>query len=66
MLSVRKLSRFTRLCHATIRDTRPDLVHAVDPPAQMALTMLARLGRLDRYVFTVHGTELIRYHREQV
>jgi phosphatidylinositol alpha-1,6-mannosyltransferase len=64
MLSTDKLARFTMRCDAAIRDTRPDLVHAVDPPAQMALTMLARLRRLKTYVFTVHGTELVRYRDE--
>jgi len=66
VLSVRKLSAFARRCAEAIRDTRPDLVHAVDPPAQMALTMLARLGKVGRYVFTVHGTELLRYRSDLV
>jgi phosphatidylinositol alpha-1,6-mannosyltransferase len=64
ILSMDKLVRFTAHCAAEIRHTRPDLVHAIDPPAQMALTMLARLRRLKTYVFTVHGTELVRYRHE--
>ncbi len=64
MLSMDKLTRFTAHCAAEIRHIRPDLVHAVDPPAQMALAILARVRRSNPFVFTVHGTELLRYRDE--
>lgn len=64
MLSVDGLLRFTRLCHRAIREQRADLVHAVDPPAQMAVAMLSRLRLAPPFASTVHGTELLRYRRE--
>lgn len=64
MLSTDKLARFTGRCSAMIRKVKPDLVHAVDPASQMALAMLGRLRRVRNHVFTVHGTELVRYRNE--
>jgi glycosyltransferase involved in cell wall biosynthesis len=64
MVSMDGLVRFTKQCAREIRRTQADVIHAVDPPSQMALTMLARFGRVHTYFFTVHGTELIRYRDE--
>jgi phosphatidyl-myo-inositol dimannoside synthase len=64
ILSLDKLTLFTRRCRETIRSVAPDLVHGTDPQSQMALTALSRLGRAGNYIFTVHGTELLRYRTE--
>lgn len=64
IVSPRRVLRFAALCRRAIRDTSPDLVHGVDPPAQMALTALSRVGLGARYVLTVHGTEILRYAAE--
>ena len=64
MVSMDGLVRFTKLCSREIQQTQADVIHAVDPPSQMALTMLARFRRVDTYFFTVHGTELTRYRDE--
>lgn len=67
IVSQRRLARFARLCDGVIRREEPDLVHAVDPAAQMATTALSYLGRLRRpWAFTVHGTELLRYRGEWI
>lgn len=64
IVSPRRVLRFAALCRRTIADTRPDVIHGVDPPAQMALTALARAGLVSDYTLTVHGTELLRYRAE--
>jgi phosphatidyl-myo-inositol dimannoside synthase len=64
MVSPRRLIRFTELCRRAIAREKPDLVHGVDPAAQMALTMLARLGSGRPHALTIHGTELLRYRSE--
>ena len=66
VVSFRKLVRFTRACGRAVRALAPDRIHAVDPPAQMALTALSRFGLVRDYLFTVHGTELLRYRAELV
>ncbi|HEX6361936.1 MAG TPA: glycosyltransferase family 4 protein [Albitalea sp.] len=64
IVSPRRVLRFAALCRRAIRATAPDLVHGVDPPAQMALTALSRARLTGRYILTVHGTELLRYAAE--
>lgn len=64
IVSLPRLVRFVRLCRSAIATLRPDVVHGVDPPAQMALTALSRLRLVSRYLLTVHGTELLRYRSE--
>ena len=64
--SVDKLTSFATRCRRAIRELQPDVVHAADPQAQMALTALARFGAAHDYGFTVHGTELLRYHDEMM
>ncbi len=64
IVSPRRLLRFAAICRHAIAATRPDLVHGVDPPAQMALAVLSRFGLVPRHVLTVHGTELLRYRAE--
>ena len=61
-----QLLRFAAACNSVIRRIKPDILHAVDPPSQMALTLLHRLRLVDRYFFTVHGSELLRYQSERV
>jgi glycosyltransferase involved in cell wall biosynthesis len=60
------LIRFAVLCWRAIRRLKPDIVHAVDPPSQMALTALSRLRLIGRYYFTVHGSEALRYRDQFV
>ena len=64
--SVDKLTAFATRCRHAIRELQPAAVHAADPQAQMALTALARFGAARDYGFTVHGTELLRYHDEMM
>lgn len=65
MVSPRKLFRYARLLHELLPRLDPDLVHAVCPASQMAVTLLSRVHRLPApFGFTVHGTELIRYRHE--
>ncbi len=64
VLSLDKLAKFTARCRREIRLRKPDIVHAVDPPAQMALTALSRMRLVRTYFFTVYGTELLRYHND--
>jgi phosphatidyl-myo-inositol dimannoside synthase len=64
MTSLRRMVRFTAGCRRVIARERPDLVHGIDPPAQLALTMLSRFGLAPPYGLTIHGTELLRYRRE--
>jgi glycosyltransferase involved in cell wall biosynthesis len=64
--SVDKLTRFAQRCRRAIRELQPDAVHAADPQSQMALTALARFGAAHDYGFTIHGTELLRYHDEML
>lgn len=64
IVSLRRMVRYTRACRARILHERPDLVHGIDPPSQMALTMLSRLGQVPPHGLTIHGTELLRYRRE--
>ena len=59
-----KLVRFAAHCRRCIAARRPDIVHAIDPPSQMALTGLSKLRLARTYFFTVHGTELLRYRNE--
>jgi phosphatidylinositol alpha-1,6-mannosyltransferase len=61
ILSIRKLTRHARQIRRHVRRLSADLVHGVDPQSQMALTLLARLGMVRDFGFTVHGTELLRY-----
>lgn len=60
MVSTDGIMRHTRRVHRAIRELAPDVVHAIDPPSQMALAMLARLHLIRRHFHTVHGTELQR------
>ncbi|UCF18601.1 MAG: glycosyltransferase family 4 protein [Gemmatimonadota bacterium] len=64
ILSLDKLTKFAILCRREIAAQRPDIVHAVDPAAQMAMTALSRLRQAQDFFFTIHGTELLRYRRE--
>jgi glycosyltransferase involved in cell wall biosynthesis len=64
VVSTDGIVRHTVRVHRAVRRFRADIVHAVDPPSQMALAMLARLGLVRRHFLTVHGTELLRYRRE--
>ena len=64
VVSFSKVVAFTRACARALRELRADRVHGVDPPAQMALSALSRLGRVSDYLLTVHGTELLRYKGE--
>jgi glycosyltransferase involved in cell wall biosynthesis len=66
MLSLSKLARFTRICRREIQRTRPDWIHAADPPAQMAIAALSRFCRLPPAFYTVHGSELLRYRNEPI
>jgi phosphatidylinositol alpha-1,6-mannosyltransferase len=62
--SIRRLVRFSGICRRAIAETRPDLVHGVDPPSQMVLAGLSRAHLTRAYIITVHGTELLRYRSE--
>lgn len=64
VLSMDGLTRFALRVRRAAHRLAPDLVHAVDPPSQMALTLLSRFGLAGDYGFTVHGTELLRYRSE--
>lgn len=64
IVSVDGIARYTLRCLGAIRRIRPDVVHAVDPAAHMALSMLGRLHLIREHFFTVHGTELVRYRSE--
>lgn len=64
MVSPRRLLRFASLCRRVMARVEPDLVHGVDPAAQMALTALSRMRLARDYILTVHGTELLRYAAE--
>jgi len=61
-----QLLRFAVTCNTIIRRMKPDVLHAADPPSQMALTLLHRLRLVDEYYFTLHGSELLRYRSERV
>jgi len=61
LVSVDRLVKFTARCGRELARCRADIVHAVDPPAQMALTALSHLRIARRYFFTLHGSELLRY-----
>ena len=62
--SLDKLTAFARRCREAIRSIEPDLIHGTDPQSQMALTALSRIGGVREYIFTIHGTELLRYRSE--
>jgi glycosyltransferase involved in cell wall biosynthesis len=64
MLSFDKLSHFAWQIRQAVRHVQPDIVHGVDPAAQMALYALRRLQQLRNFFFTVHGTEIPRYRSE--
>jgi phosphatidylinositol alpha-1,6-mannosyltransferase len=64
IVSPRRVLRFASICRRAIAEVRPDLVHGVDPPAQMALAALSRVRLVRGYIITVHGTELLRYRSE--
>jgi phosphatidyl-myo-inositol dimannoside synthase len=64
ILSLDKLTKFAARCRQEIRLLKPDIVHAVDPAGQMALTALGKMGLVKRYFFTAIGTELVRYRNE--
>jgi glycosyltransferase involved in cell wall biosynthesis len=66
MVSLDGLARYARRCAREIDGAPADLVHAVDPAPQMALATLDRFRRVPPFVFTVHGTELLRYRDEFV
>lgn len=61
LVSVDKLLRFTARTGRELAQRKAAIIHAVDPPAQMALTALSHLRLVRRYFFTVHGSELLRY-----
>lgn len=61
LVSIDKLLRFTARVRRELARRDAEIVHAVDPPAQMALTALSRPRLARRYFFTVHGSELLRY-----
>jgi phosphatidylinositol alpha-1,6-mannosyltransferase len=64
ILSTDGIIRHTERVRRAITAGRPDVIHAIDPPSQMALAMLARLRLVRRHFFTIHGTELLRFRRE--
>lgn len=67
IVSQRKLMRYARQLHGLLGPLEPELIHAVCPASQMALTALSWFGALPApHAFTVHGTELIRYRDELV
>lgn len=67
IVSQRRLTRYALQCDRVIRSEEADLVHAVCPASQMATTALSFLRRLHvPHVFTVHGTELLRYRGELI
>lgn len=67
IVSQRRLFHFSRRVRSAVDRVSPDLVHGVDPPAQMALTALSWAGfPVAPYIFTVHGTELLRYRTELI
>ncbi len=64
VVSLDKLTKFTATCRREIKLRRPDIVHAVDAPSQMALTALSKVRMARRYFFTVIGSELLRYRND--
>ena len=67
IVSQRKLGRYALRLRRLLPELDPDVVHAVCPASQMAVTALSWFGAVPApWSFTVHGTELIRYRDEAI
>ena len=62
--AARDLLPFTWRCRREIKRLRPDIIHAVDPAGQLSLQALSRVGLVDKYFFTVNGSELLVYRNQ--